>query len=117
MLFASVGFVGSVLGQLLLSIALFRTRTGPVWVGPAIWAFLALEFFVSTVTPWASYLAVVLLGARSGRSPTCCAAARRTPASDATRRWWRVGDERPDLDATRPVHASVDGPCPARSGS
>ncbi|MGH3345490.1 MAG: hypothetical protein ACRDO4_00785 [Nocardioides sp.] len=63
MLFASVGFVGSVLGQLLLSIALFRTRTGPVWVGPAIWAFLALEFFVSNLTPWASYLAVVLLGA------------------------------------------------------
>lgn len=63
MIFASVGFVGSVLGQLLLSIALFRTRTGPVWVGPAMWAFLVLEFFVSNVTPWASYLAVVLLGA------------------------------------------------------
>jgi len=63
MLFALVGFAGTVLGQLLLSIALFRTRTGPVWVGPAMWAFLALEFFISNLTPWASYLAVVLLGA------------------------------------------------------
>ncbi len=63
MLFAAAGLVGSVLGQLLLSIALFRTRSGPVWVGPAIWAFLALEFFISNVTPWASYLAVLMLGA------------------------------------------------------
>lgn len=63
MVFAVAGFAGSVLGQLLLSIGLFRTRTGPVWVGPAFWAFLLLEFFLSNLTPWASYLAVVLLGA------------------------------------------------------
>jgi hypothetical protein len=63
MLFAAVGFVGTVIGQLLLSIGLFRTRPGPTWVGPAIWAFLVLEFFVSSVTPWASYLGVTLMGA------------------------------------------------------
>ncbi len=63
MLFAATGLIGTVLGQLLLSIALFRTRTGPVWVGPAIWAFLVLEFFLSNLTPWASYLGVLLLGA------------------------------------------------------
>lgn len=63
MLFAIVGFVGTVVGQLLLSIGLFRTRTGPIWVGPAVWAFLVLEFFLSNVTPWASYLGVTLMGA------------------------------------------------------
>lgn len=63
MALAAAGFVGTVLGQLLLSIGLFRTRTGPIWVGPAFWAFLVLEFFVSSVTAWASYLAVVLFGA------------------------------------------------------
>lgn len=63
MVFAMAGFLGTVLGELLLSIAIFRTRTGPVWVGPAIWAFLVLEFVVSNVTPMASYLAVALTGA------------------------------------------------------
>lgn len=63
MVFAMAGFLGTVLGQLLLSIGIFRSRTGPVWVGPAIWVFLLLEFFVSSLTPMASYLAVVLLGA------------------------------------------------------
>jgi hypothetical protein len=63
MILAAAGLLGTVLGELLLSIGLFRTRTGPVWVGPAIWAFLVLEFFVSGLTPLASYLAVVLTGA------------------------------------------------------
>ena len=63
MVFAMAGFLGTVLGQLVLSIGLFRTRTGAVWVAPALWAFLVLEFFVSNLTPWASYLAVVLLAA------------------------------------------------------
>lgn len=63
MLFAIAGLLGTVLGQLLLSVALFRTRTGPVWVGPAIWAFLVLEFAVSNVSAYAGYLAVLLLGA------------------------------------------------------
>jgi len=63
MALAVAGFLGTVLGHLLLSIGLFRTRTGPIWVGPAIWAFLVLEFVVSNVSPYASYLAVLLLGA------------------------------------------------------
>jgi hypothetical protein len=63
MILAAAGLLGTVLGELLLSIGLFRTRTGPVWVGPAIWAFLVLEFFVSSLTPLASYLAVLLTGA------------------------------------------------------
>lgn len=63
MAFAAVGLLGTVLGQLLQSIGLFRTRTGPLWVGPALWAFLVLEFFVSNLVPWASYLGVLLFGA------------------------------------------------------
>lgn len=63
MVFAAAGLLGTVLGQLLISIGLFRSRTGPLWVGPAIWAFLVLEFALSGVSEWAGYLAVLLMGA------------------------------------------------------
>jgi hypothetical protein len=91
MLFAIAGFAGTVVGQLLLSIGLFRTRTGPVWVGPAVWAFLVLEFFLSSLTPWASYLGVTLMGAafwalgdlirRSPRDASLVPAREATPAA------------------------------------
>lgn len=63
MLFSAAGLVGTVLGTLLLSIGLFRTRTGPTWVGPAMWGFLLVEFLGSNLSNSASYLAVLLLGA------------------------------------------------------
>lgn len=63
MVFAALGLLGTVVGMLLLGIGLFRTRTGPVWVGPAIWAFLLVEFVGSAVSQYASYLSVLLLGA------------------------------------------------------
>jgi len=63
MLFSMVGLLGTVLGMLFLGIGLFRTRTGPVWVGPAIWAFLVVEFVGSSISRYASYLSVMLLGA------------------------------------------------------
>lgn len=63
MLFSAVGLVGTVLGLLLLGIGLFRSRTGPVWVGPAIWAFLVVEFVGSSISSFASYVSVLLLGA------------------------------------------------------
>lgn len=63
MLFSAVGLLGTVLGLLLLGIGLFRSRTGPVWVGPAIWAFLVVEFVGSAVSGYASYLSVLLLAA------------------------------------------------------
>lgn len=63
MIFAALGLLGTVLGMLLLGIGLFRTRTGPVWVGPAIWAFLLVEFVGSSVSRYASYLSVLLLAA------------------------------------------------------
>jgi len=63
MLFAMVGLVGTVLGILLLSIALFRSRTGPRWVGPVLWAFLAVEFVGGALSPYAPYLAVLCFAA------------------------------------------------------
>lgn len=63
MLFSAIGLLGTVVGLLLLGIGLFRTRTGPIWVGPAIWAFLLVEFVGSGISSSASYVSVVLLGA------------------------------------------------------
>ncbi len=63
MLFSLIGLAGTVVGLLLLGIGLFRTRTGPVWVGPAIWAFLLVEFVGTAISSYASYLSVLLLGA------------------------------------------------------
>ena len=59
--FAAVGLLSTVLGFLLLSIALFRSRTGPVWVGPALWAFLLLEFVGGNFSDYAVYLSGLLL--------------------------------------------------------
>jgi hypothetical protein len=61
MLVSMAGLIGTVLGLLLLGIGIFRTRTGPIWVGPAIWAFLLVEFVGSGLSPHASYLSVLLL--------------------------------------------------------
>jgi hypothetical protein len=63
MLFSAIGLLGTVLGLLLLGIGLFRSRTGPVWVGPAIWAFLVVEFVGTAVSSYASYLSVLVLAA------------------------------------------------------
>ena len=58
--FFAAGLLGTVLGILLLSIAHFRNRQLPRWVGPALWAFLVLEFNGSNVSEWSAYLAGVL---------------------------------------------------------
>jgi hypothetical protein len=63
MLFSLIGLAGTVFGLLTLSIGLFRSRTVPVWVGPAIWGFLAVEFVGTAFSSYASYLSVLLLGA------------------------------------------------------
>lgn len=62
MAFAAAGLLGTVLGFLLLGIGLFRSRTGPAWVGPAIWAFLVVEFVGSNLSDSAMYLSNLLLG-------------------------------------------------------
>ncbi len=60
MLFGLLGLVGTVIGTLLLSIGLWRTKIGPRWVPPVLWAFLVVEFALTNVTPYAAYLSPVL---------------------------------------------------------
>lgn len=56
MQFALAGVGGTVIGILILSIGLFRSRTGPIWVAPALWAWLLLEFVGSSFSDYASYI-------------------------------------------------------------
>ncbi len=58
--FIAMGLLGTVLGILLLSLGVFRAGVGPRWVGPALWAFLIVEFAGQGLTEWASHVAVVL---------------------------------------------------------
>jgi hypothetical protein len=66
MLFSVVGLAGTVLGLLLLSVGLFRAHVGPRWVGPALWAFLVVEFVGTSMSDSASYLAGLLYLAAFG---------------------------------------------------
>ena len=43
-LFMAMGLVGTVLGLVLLGVALFRSRVVPRWIPVALWAFVVLEF-------------------------------------------------------------------------
>lgn len=52
--FLIMGLFGTVLGILLLSIALFRARVVPRWVPVVLWAFLVVEFVGSNFTDWAT---------------------------------------------------------------
>jgi hypothetical protein len=61
MLFSVLGLAGFVIGLLLLSIGLFRGHVGPRWAGPAIWAFLVVEFVGGSLSPHASYLSSTIL--------------------------------------------------------
>ncbi len=58
--FMAMGLLGTVLGLLLLSIGLFRTRAVPRWVPAALWAFLVVEFIGTGLTEWATPAAGVL---------------------------------------------------------
>jgi hypothetical protein len=60
MLFSVVGLAGTVVGLLLLSIGLFRGHVGPRWAGPALWAFLVVEFVGTSMSGSASYLSGLL---------------------------------------------------------
>lgn len=59
-MFMAMGLLGTVLGILLLSIGLFRAHLGPRWIGPALWAFLVVEFAGSAVSDWSLHLAGLL---------------------------------------------------------
>lgn len=61
MLYAMLGFGGTVLTLILLSIALFLSRVVPRWVPGLVGAFLLLEFFGSDLSAYASYAAALCL--------------------------------------------------------
>lgn len=58
--FMMMGFLGTVLGILLLAIGLWRARVGPRWVGPVLAAFLVIEFVGAAVSEWTAPLAAIL---------------------------------------------------------
>ena len=61
MVFAAAGLVGTVLGLLLLSIGLWRSRVTARWVPATLWAFLVIEFVGHALSDYASYVALVCL--------------------------------------------------------
>src|SRR5919106_3087278 len=61
--FLLFGLAGTVLGVLLISIALWRSRREPRWIAPTLWAFLVVEFVGSNVSDWATYLSGTLYAA------------------------------------------------------
>jgi hypothetical protein len=65
--FMACGMLGTVIGLVVLGIALFRSRVVPRWIPLCLWAFLAVEFVLTNVTAWASPAAALLyLAALSG---------------------------------------------------
>jgi hypothetical protein len=82
------GTAGTVLGMLLLGVALMRAKVGPRWVPYALWAWLVVEFVGSGFTEWATlasgllYLGVLgTLAVTVWRSPlTVWASAAVVPA-------------------------------------
>ena len=57
MLFAAAGLLGTVLGLLLLSVALWRSGAVARWIPPVIWAFLVVEFVGANLSDYATYVA------------------------------------------------------------
>jgi hypothetical protein len=58
--FMAMGLLGTVLGLVLLGVALFRSRAVPRWIPVALWLFLVMEFVGSGLTEWASPAAGLL---------------------------------------------------------
>lgn len=80
--FMAAGLLGTVLGVLLLAAALWRARLGPRWVGPALVAWVVLEFAGSGLFSWAG----VASGAVFGITLVAMAVVlQRTPIS-----YWRT---------------------------
>lgn len=58
--FMAAGLLGTVLGTVLLGLAIWRGRVGPRWVGPALVAWVFLEFAGSGISSWAGYASAVV---------------------------------------------------------
>lgn len=86
--FFAAGLIGTVLGIMLLSIAHFRSRREPRWVGPVLWAFVLVEFVGSSLSEWATYLAMLLFVSALGALTVTLAtqkAATSPPSSPSSR--------------------------------
>lgn len=84
--FMAMGLLGTVLGVLLLGVALFRSRLVPRWIPVALWGFLVVEFVGTSLSDWASPAAVALyLAACGGLAAQLMTPARHTVASDTSR--------------------------------
>ena len=59
--FAMAGLLGTVLGLLLLSIGLFRSRVVPRWIPVLLWSFLVVEFVGTALSEYASYVSAIAL--------------------------------------------------------
>lgn len=97
MTFAAVGLLGTVIGLLLLSIGMFRSRAVPRWIPVLIWAFLVVEFVGTALSDYATYASIIALAIAFG------ALARQVWQSP--RRDWALVDE--ESDALAGVRSSA----------
>jgi len=58
--FMAMGLIGTVLGVILLGVALFRSRSVPRWIPVSLWAFVVMEFVGTGFSEWASPAAGLL---------------------------------------------------------
>jgi len=59
-IFMAAGMLGTVIGLVLLGIALFRSRVVPRWIPVALWSFIVTEFVLTNFSEWASPAAGLL---------------------------------------------------------
>jgi hypothetical protein len=87
--FMAMGLLGTVLGLVLIGVAVWRADLGPRWLGPVLVAFVVVEFAGAGISVWAGYASALLflLGfstlaltvARSGTNTWTTAAELRAP--------------------------------------
>lgn len=60
LVFMALGLLGSVLGFVLLGVAVWRAGLGPKWLGPVLIVWVLVEFVGSSFTAWAGYASGLL---------------------------------------------------------
>lgn len=58
--FMAMGLLGTVLGFVVLGVALWRAQLGPRWLGPAMVGWVVVEFIGSGLSQWAGYASGLL---------------------------------------------------------
>ena len=82
--FMTMGLIGTVLGIILLGVALFRSRSVPRWIPVTLWAFVVVEFAGAGYSEWASYVAGLLYLAAFTGIALELVGLRRTPQLDGS---------------------------------